>query len=182
MAGVLIGLAAGWMPACLGLIALWTGFYRGRGALRFAAYGLLVAGACGALGLLVPSLPAWSRAVGARSLAEVGMFPGVEAPANGSLWSRIDVNFRLPVLFGYLALVIVTSIWPADKNLGELIAMSAALLVASQFWYLDEGGTLVLLYLPMVLLMMFRPTLMAKRAFVHEPRRRTTRASFVPGR
>ncbi len=35
VAGVLIGLAAGWIPACLGLIALWCGFYRGRGAWRF---------------------------------------------------------------------------------------------------------------------------------------------------
>ena len=32
VAGALIGLAAGWIPACLGLIALWCGFYRGRGA------------------------------------------------------------------------------------------------------------------------------------------------------
>ena len=47
----------------------------------------------------------------------------------------------------------MTSCWPAEKNLGELIAMSAALLIASQFWYLDEGGTLVLLYLPLLLLM-----------------------------
>ena len=27
LAGALIGLAAGWMPACLGLIALWCGFF-----------------------------------------------------------------------------------------------------------------------------------------------------------
>ena len=32
LAGALIGLAAGWMPACLGLIALWAGFYRGATA------------------------------------------------------------------------------------------------------------------------------------------------------
>jgi hypothetical protein len=67
------------------------------------------------------------------------------------------------VLIAYLALVVITTFWPADKNLGELIALSAALLVASQFWFLDEGGTLVLLYLPLVLLMMFRPNLSAKR-------------------
>ena len=39
-------------------------------------------------------------------------------------------------------------LWPAEKNLAELIALSAALLVASQFWYLDKGGALVMLYLP----------------------------------
>jgi hypothetical protein len=67
------------------------------------------------------------------------------------------------VLIAYLALVIVTMLWPARKSLAELISLSAALLVASQFWYLDKGGTLVLLYLPLVILMMFRPTMAARR-------------------
>ena len=39
LAGALIGLAAGWVPACLGLIALWCGFYRGRGAWQIHAHG-----------------------------------------------------------------------------------------------------------------------------------------------
>ena len=182
VSGPLIGLAAGWMPACLGLVALWTGFYWRRGAWRFALTGLGVAGACGLLALAFPALTAWARAVGARSLTEIGMFPGIEAPLTGSFWSGIDVNFRLPVLIAYLALVIVTAIWPADKNLGELIALSAALLVASQFWYLDEGGTLVLLYLPMVILMIFRPTLGMRRAFLPEFRGRAARTSVASGR
>ena len=81
----------------------------------------------------------------------------------GSFWAGLDASYRLPVLIAYLALVVITTFWPADKNLGELIALSAALLVASQFWFLDEGGALVLLYLPLVLLMMFRPNLSSKR-------------------
>ena len=32
LAGLLIGLSAGWMPPCLGLVPLWTGFYMGRNA------------------------------------------------------------------------------------------------------------------------------------------------------
>ncbi|MDE2508844.1 MAG: hypothetical protein KGM43_16685, partial [Planctomycetota bacterium] len=40
---------------------------------------------------------------------------------------------------------------------------SAAILIASQFWYLEAGGTLVLLYLPLLVLIMFRPNLAAKR-------------------
>jgi len=92
------------------------------------------------------------------------------------------VNYRLPVLIAYLALVLATSLWPSRKNLGELIALSAALLVASQFWYLDKGGTLVLLYLPLVLLMMFRPTLNAKRPLPRPPRQREARESLFPVR
>jgi hypothetical protein len=177
LAGGLIGLASGWMPACLGLVALWTGFYRRRGAWRFALSAVVVVVSCAALARLVPDMAVWARALGARSLAEAGLLPNIEAPTRGSFWSGIDVVFRLPVLTAYVALVVVTTLWPTDKNLGELIALSAALLVASQFWYLDEGGTLVLLYLPMVLLMMFRPNLATKRPFLPGPRSRPARAS-----
>ena len=163
VAGALIGMAAGWMPACLGLVALWAGFYQGRDRWRFAAVALALVLTGAALAAAVPSLALWSQAMGARSLREAGLLPQVEAPSEGSFWSGIDVSYRLPVLMLYLVLVVVTSIFPTRKNLGELIALSAALLVASQFWYLVKGGTLVLLYLPLVLLMMFRPTLTAKR-------------------
>lgn len=163
LAGVLIGLAAGWIPACLGLIALWAGYYRGRGILRFLATAIAVVSVCAALGLLVPQLSHWASSLGARSITEVGLLPWTEPRPTGSFWHEISSSFRLPVLVGYLALVISVAFWPVNKNLGELIALSAALLVASQFWYLDKGGTLVMLYLPLVIAMMFRPTLLPRR-------------------
>jgi hypothetical protein len=162
-AGVLIGLGAGWMPACLGLIPLWSGFYRRRGAWRFLAASVAVVLVCGLTGWLVPSLAQGCRDLGARSLSQAGLGFGVEEPHGSSFWLQIDPSYRWPVLILYLSLVIVFVIWPSEKNLGELIALSAALLVASQFWYMDQGGTLILLYLPLVLLMMFRPNLAAKR-------------------
>ena len=92
----------------------------------------------------------------------------------------IDPSFRLPVLILYFALVIIFSILPADKNLAELIALSAALLVASQFWYLDKGGALVMLYLPLVIAMMFRPTLTIRRPLSPAHQRRAIRPSLYP--
>jgi hypothetical protein len=163
ISAVLIGLAAGWIPACLGLIALWGGFYKGFARLRFLLVACAVAVACALLGLTIPEIARWARALGARSMAEAGLFPWFEPKSTGSFWAGIDTSFRLPVLIAYLALVIVTTLWPARKNESELIALSAALLVASQFWYLDKGGTLVLLYLPLAILMMFRPTMTARR-------------------
>ena len=160
LAGALIGLAAGWIPACLGLIALWCGFFRGRGAVRFTAVAVgVVVGCAPARATWFPSSAIWARDLGARSIAEVGLLPQFEPQSTASFWMSIDSSFRLPVLIAYLALVIFTMIWPAEKNLAELIALSAALLVASQFWYLDKGGTLVMLYLPLAIAMMFRPTL-----------------------
>jgi hypothetical protein len=180
VAGVLIGLAAGWIPACLGLIALWCGFYRGRGALRFTAVAAGVVTGCALVAHWVPALAKWARALGARSIVEVGLSPYFEPGAAGSFWVSIDSSFRFPVLIAYLLLVIGTMLWPAEKNLAELIAMSGALLVASQFWYLDKGGALVMLYLPLAIAMMFRPTLATRRPAPAALRRRSQSPSLFP--
>jgi hypothetical protein len=150
--------------------------------LRFAAVGLSVVATSAALAWLVPDLAVWARALGARSLAEAGLLPSSEAPTAGSFWTGIDVSYRLPVLIAYVLLVGVTTVLPFEKNLGELIALSAALLVASQFWYLDEGGTLVLLYLPLVLLMMFRPNLATKRPVALAARAEPSKSTLFPVR
>jgi hypothetical protein len=169
-AGAAIGFAAGWMPACVGLVPLWIGFYRGRHARDFAMASLGMAGISVVIGRSVPGLSRWAEAMGARGLAEAGLLPGLEPVSTAGLWSGIDPVYRLPVLVGYLAMVLLVSVWPLKKNLGELIALSAALLLASQFWYLEKGGTMVLLYLPLLLLMMFRPNLSSKHAPRPAPR------------
>ena len=181
VAGSLVGVASGWMPACLGLLPLWYGFYRGRGGGRFAFAALATVAACVLLAFAVPGLLEWARALGARSFADAGMLPGSEPPETGSFWSKVDIYFRFSVLIVYFTLVVVTAIWPVEKNLGELIALSAALLVASQFWYLSAGGTLVVLYLPLVLLMIFRPNLTSKRAVIPTPRVRRAKEAPTAG-
>ncbi len=180
VAGVLIGLAAGWIPACLGLIALWCGFFRGRGAVRFTVVAVAVVAACGLLGYFVPEVTQWARALGARGIHEVGLLPQRDDVPIFGFWNSIDASYRLPVVIAYLALVLWAMFWPADKNLAELIALSAALLVASQFWYLDKGGTLVMLYLPLAIAMMFRPTLAVRRLTAPAHQRRANRPSLHP--
>ncbi len=108
--------------------------------------------------------------------------PHVDPPQTGSFWSGIDASYRMPVLILYVALVVITTLLPTSKNLGELIAFSSALLVASQFWYLDKGGTLVLLYLPLVLLMIFRPNLAARHPVTSSPKGQGVGQSFNPVR
>ena len=172
VAGALIGVTAAWMPASIGLVPLWTGFYRGRGWLRFGLVALGVLGTCVLVAWIFPPMNAWSVALGARTMAEAGLWPTVSAPSSGSFWSGIDPSYRLPVWIAYLALVAFTTFWPAEKSLAELIATSGAVLIASQFWYLSAGGTLVLLYLPLVILMMFRPNLGRRLAASHRIRPR----------
>jgi hypothetical protein len=133
---------------------------------------------CGAAALTITPLADWARSLGARSLAEAGMLPGIEAPHAGSFWTGVDPAFRLPVLIAYLAFALAAAVWPGGKNLAHLIALSAALLVASQFWYLDAGGTMVLLYLPLAILMAFRPNLSQARPPAIARARREQEALF----
>ena len=178
--GLLIGMAAGWLPACLGLIPLWAAYHRGRGAIRFLIVAAGVISASAALGASSAGLSRWARGLGARSIAEVGLLPSFEPGQSGSFWVGIDSSYRLPVLIGYLAFVIAAAFCPARKSYAELIALTTALLVASQFWYLDKGGTLVMLYLPVAILMMFRPTTAARKPLLGPARRLAGRSSVTP--
>jgi hypothetical protein len=63
----------------------------------------------------------------------------------------------------YVAFVLTTFFWPAPKNLAHVLALSAAALVGIQFWYTDQGGQYVLWYLPLLLLLVFRPNLSASQ-------------------
>jgi hypothetical protein len=175
LTGALLGIAGAWMPPIFALVPLWLGFHGRAGAFRFLVGFCLILG----LGMATTQLLAYfhldmqnyGRALGARTLAEVGLLPWlVETPRAGSLWAFVDPSYRLPVLVTYGVLVAVAAFWPTRKNLGELIALSAALLVASQFWYLDEGGALVQLYMPIVVLMVFRPNLTEKRPRPRKPK------------
>jgi hypothetical protein len=71
--------------------------------------------------------------------------------------------YRIPVFIVFLIFVGMTALWPNPKNLGHVIALSAAILIGMQFWYADKGGQYVLWYLPLLLLLVFRPNLADRR-------------------
>ena len=182
LAGALIGLAAGWIPACLGLIALWCGFFRGRGAVRFTVVAVAVVVSCAhSLGYWVPELGDWARDLGARSIDEVGLLPQFEPRSDRQLLGEHRLQLpasgpdRLPGP-GDLHHVLAGRQEPgrADRALGRACS------VASQFWYLDKGGTLVMLYLPLAIAMMFRPTLAIRQAAAPAHQRRANRPSLSP--
>ena len=86
VAGLAIGLAAGWMPATIGLIPLWAGFYRGRGLPRFASAALGTVALCAANRLEFPSL------------ADLGARPG--RPQSGR--RRPPPRSRIPLVGEFL--------------------------------------------------------------------------------
>jgi hypothetical protein len=151
VAGLLLGLAAGsvYFPALL--FPVWFSFYWGRGAWRFS--GSFVLSALISLGIASYFL------AGPQSTLNLAEWQPWTAPATEGFWKGINWAYRIPVFVAFLAFVITTLFWPIPKNLGHLLALSAAVLIGIQFWYADQGGVYVLWYLPILMLLVFRPNL-----------------------
>jgi hypothetical protein len=165
LAGLFIGLAAGsvYFPALL--LPLWLSFYWRRGAGRFAGFFGLAAG----LSLAVVGLVLWWEghlADSLKSAFDLSDWQAWKQPTAEGFWKGIHWAYRIPVSMAYLAFLVITALWPSPKNLAQLLALSAALLIGIQFWYADQGGVYVLWYLPLVLLLVFRPNLSERRPLV----------------
>ncbi|MSR30252.1 MAG: hypothetical protein EXR99_01990 [Gemmataceae bacterium] len=157
VAAAFMGVAFGGLFFPLVLLPLWTSYFHGRARWRFLAM---------ALGVFVISAGAFVSFYGgsAESLASTWMvsdwIPWKEPLADTqSFWHGIHWAYRLPVSLVFLAFAVSVFFWPNPKNLGELVALSAALLIGIQFWYSHLGGIYILWYLPLLLMVIFRPSL-----------------------
>jgi hypothetical protein len=166
LAGIFLGLAAGTVFFPVLVLPLWLSFYRGRGARRFGLSFVISAGLClTAIGIVL-----WSNGVLPPTLLSSwklsAWLPVPWRPPDGvmeGIWQGRSLHwaYRLPIFLAYIAFVGTTAIWPAPKDLAHVIALTAAVLIGIQFWYADQGGVYVLWYLPLLLLLVFRPNLSA---------------------
>jgi hypothetical protein len=157
VSGLLLGLAAGSAFFPVLLFPAWVHFYRRRGAGRFAV-GFVAAGAVGLATSLIVLYAAGFVPDGlTRTLSLPDWQPWKEPTAEG-VWAAAHWAYRLPVFIVFAAFTLMTFVWPTVRNLGDLLALSAAVLIGIQFWYADRGGLYVLWYAPLLLLMVFRPT------------------------
>jgi hypothetical protein len=157
-AGFLIGMAMGTIYYPVFLLPLWCSFYWERGIRRFAT-GVAAALVCLVLALLVVRGPD-SVAFAAQVRQMFGwIFPN-EVTLEG-FWAlpAHDAVFRLPVLAAFVAMMATLAIWPSPKNLGTLMSCTAAVLIGAQFWKAHNGGLFMAWFLPVLLLVVFRPNL-----------------------
>jgi hypothetical protein len=167
-AGWLLGLAAGTALFPIVLLPLWVAFYSRRGAMRFSVSFLAAA----AVSVGVTALILWWDGRGGFGLSAALSLPDWQPwrnPATESIWTGAHWAYRMPLFVLFVAFVIGVTVWPSPKNLSHLIALSAALLIGVQFWHADRGGVYVLWYLPLLLLMVFRPNLTAAEPPAIEP-------------
>ncbi len=165
LAGAFLGIAT--VPAFFLIVTLpaWCSFYFRRGASRFLLSFVLSAG----VGLLVLGGLLWFNGELPSSLQSdwtkfVWQPWKRPEPTTPGIWRDIPLQaaYRVPVFIASMALVVVAGLWPYPKNLAHVIALSAATLISIQFWCAG-GGIYVLWYLPLLLLLLFRPNLSASQ-------------------
>jgi hypothetical protein len=158
-AGWLLGLAAGSALFPVLLFPLWAGFYSRRGVGRFGLAFLSAA----TVSVGITALILWwdgHAGFGLHAALSLPEWQPWKVPHTESVWTGAHWAYRMPIFVLFVAFVIGVTIWPNPKNLSHLIALSAAILIGVQFWHADRGGVYVLWYLPLLLLMVFRPNLM----------------------
>ncbi len=161
-AGMMVGLASGTIYYPIFLLSLWLSFYWDRGMKRFILGVLL------AIGALVITMAFTSTSTEKFLVSLVQMF-GLRVPVSTDMegiWKTWSYYYRFPIIAAFVALSISFAIWPARKNLGTLISGSSALMLAAQFWHAHRGGVFVAWYLPLLLLMIFRPNLEDRTALM----------------
>ncbi|MFO0918749.1 MAG: hypothetical protein U0872_10600 [Planctomycetaceae bacterium] len=157
VAGGLLGFACGTLFFPTFLLPIWLSFYWKRGALKFAA-SLVLVGAflLGSLALTSADSHSFTRQIFGSINWSVLKFQSEEGVG---FWSLYNPAYRIPVFSSFLVMLTLLSIWPWRKNLEHLLSHSAAVIIGTQFWYPHHGGQYILWYLPLLLLIVFRPRL-----------------------
>lgn len=158
VAGVLLGLASGTLFFAGFLIPLWATFYGRRGGIRFMI---------SVLGVMLVLITSLMMISGDAS----SFITKVVTAANWTVYRLLDETLtagdaslsqlfiRIPMAAVFFVMLTAMTVLPRPRNLENLLANSTSLVVAAQMWYPDDIGTYVLWYLPLVLLVIFRPRL-----------------------
>jgi hypothetical protein len=168
LAGCVLGIAAAATYYPLFALPLWLSFYRGRGMGRFLFAFLLTLTLCLTdIALTLRGHDQWHTSI--RDALDYAAWQPWKIPVTESFWTGVHFAYRIPVFVVYLAFVAGTMFWPTPKNLAHVIALTTALFIAVQWWFADQGGTYVLWYLPLMLLLIFRPNLQDRTAPLLDP-------------
>lgn len=170
VSGILLGLACGTMLFPVFLLPIWAAFYGRKRAGRFAAALAGVAVALVSTFALTSSdvLGFMEKTLGTIdvALAQFSSLQLTNSPNSTQyFWGNLGILsvYRLPVMVAYFVMVAIMTIWPRFRTVEVLLAQSAAALVGTQLWYTQRGGVYLLWYLPLILMVVFRPRLLHLR-------------------
>ena len=158
VAGVLLGLASGTLFFAAFLLPLWAVFYGKNGGLRFVV-SVLGIGAVLITSLLLISGDASSFTNKLVTTANWTAYRLLDdSPTDGDA-TLSQLFIRIPMAAIFFVMLTAMTVLPRPRNLENLLSNSTCLVVAAQMWYPDDIGTYVLWYLPLFLIVIFRPRL-----------------------
>ncbi len=158
VSGVLLGLASGTLFFAAFLLPLWAVFYGRKGGVRFV---LSVLGITVVLvtTLLLISGDANSFSNKLVTTANWTVYRLLDDSSTSNDASLSQLFIRIPMAAVFFVMLTAMTVLPRPRNLENLLANSTSLVVAAQMWYPDDIGTYVLWYLPLFLIVIFRPRL-----------------------
>ncbi len=157
LAGALMGLACGTMYFPVFLLPIWAAFYGRKGGLRFvgslASVGAVLIGSFLLTSTNIQSF--FEQVVGSIDWSVIEFRSGTGT----GFWEWHSDAYRRPVIVAFFVMLAVLTFFPRKKNIEHLLASSTAVIVATQLWYPRNGGAYLLWYLPLMLIVVFRPRL-----------------------
>lgn len=172
LAGILMGFACGSMFFPVFLLPIWSSFFGWKRSLWFfCGVGIVAAILAGAIALITPDSYTFTQQTINRIDLRLLSFEG--GPAEQGFWNTFHPAYRIPVMVAFALLVITLTVWPWKKTLEVLLSYNAAIVVFTQFWYPQLGGVYVLWYLPLLILVIFRPRLLAQCDYPQHQSQRT---------
>jgi len=158
VAGVLLGLACGTLFFAVFLLPLWAVFYGRKGAIRF---GVSVLGVVVVLATCLMMISGDADSFFNRVVTSTNwtVYRLLDDTLTVSQTSVGQLFIRIPMAAIFFVMLTAMTVLPRPRNLENLLANSTALVVAAQMWYPDDIGTYVQWYMPLFLLVVFRPRL-----------------------
>lgn len=160
VSGVLLGLASGTMLFPVFLLPIWAAFYGRKRALRFvlALTGVAVVLLASLAFTSIDSDSFFQKTIGTINVPLAALANQEFSPG---FWKEADYvsPYRWPVMASYFIMVVLMTLWPRKRNVEVLLAQSSAAIIGTQLWYTQSGGVYLLWYVPLLLMVIFRPRL-----------------------
>jgi hypothetical protein len=158
VSGVLLGLACGTLFFTAFLLPLWAVSYGRRASVRFLVSVLAVAAVLLTTLLLISSD---ASSFTGKLMLNVNwtVYRLLDSSALAGEVSTGQTVIRIIMAAVFFIMLTAMTALPRQRNLEGLLANSTSLIVAAQMWYPDDIGRYVLWYLPLLLLVIFRPRL-----------------------
>ncbi len=179
IAGILMGAACGSMFFPVFLLPVWASFFGWKRSLRFfSGIAIVAAILAGSVALITPDTYTFTQQTINRIDIRLLSFEG--GTGEQGFWNSLHPAYRIPVMVAFALMVITLTAWPWKKTLEVLLSYNAAIIVFTQFWYPQLGGVYVLWYLPLIILVIFRPRLLAQCDYPAPHVQQVTRPEINP--